>query len=270
MSTLKIRLEYTGDELVITGCPSEHNINITVSKFIDFDETIYSGVITVGNQPPIKIQNAEIIESVKMYISGKLTFAKQLKQCLGFIPYYTKTESGIKSYISEDVFESINKNIVFTDLFDIQIPKAFTKYMKIRDIYWIDYDIRLIVALWDATEVIHEALAKLHTPATYTINDMVTYYVLGMDALFDGKPRFISGDTLYLDTMDNRMQNGILFPQLYEFKVPRVKAHLPLQLARYLPEYQKICDTMNDFSNKSYLYRIAVDAFIQDVSTNKD
>jgi hypothetical protein len=64
--------------------------------------------------------------------------------------------------------------------------------------------------------------------------------------------------------MDNRMQNGTLYPQLYKFEIPRVGSDLPLQLARYLPEYWKIRARLEKFRNKSYLHSMAFEAYMED------
>lgn len=267
MSTLTIRIEYTGATLVITNCPCKHDITITVSKFIDFDKTMYAGTLVVGDQPSVQISDAENVGSVQMYMNGKLTFAKYLKQYLGFIPYYRIDNNSVKHWIDESAFDMLSKSPVFTDIFNAQIPRAFMRYIRDCNMEEVKYDIRDILSIRDDTtvmDVIHEALTALNTPAQYTVNDMSVYYVLGMGELFDGEPRFINGDTLYLDTMDNRMQNGTLYPQLYKFEIPRVSSHLPLQLARYLPEYWKIRSIMEKFRNKSYLHSMALEAYMED------
>jgi hypothetical protein len=254
--TLTIRLEYTDQELTIANCPCDTDIQVVVNLLVEYDEFVYTSTITVdGVTKPFPD-----VDSVRQYMSGNLTFAKLLQKHLGFIPYYNENNV----YISEVEFNALYKHPEFTDVLGVQVPKAFADKMHKMDLEYLKDDVEDILTVQDSNEIIHEALCKLSSTGGYTINDMAVYYTLGMLDTVIGKDLFINGDKLYEDNMRNRMINGITFPAIYKFAIPKVDSHLPIELARYLPEYKKNSDMFTKLRKKSYAYEMALEAYMED------
>lgn len=195
-------------------------------------------------------------------MNGKLTFAKLLEKHLGFVPYHDDNNM----YITEAEFNALYKMPKLTDVFGVQVPQAFADIMSNINLSDIKDDVSDMVSRdRDSDTVIHEALCKLNSAGGYTVDDMVVYYLLGMLDHVIGKELFISGDKLYDDNMRNRMINGVTFPAIYKFTIPKVDSYLPIELARYLPEYEEISKIFDKLRKKSYLHEIALEAYLEDL-----
>lgn len=59
--TLTIKLEYTGDQVVITNCPCDNDISITAKLFINYDKRVFSSTIMIGDQYPVEFPDTDSV-----------------------------------------------------------------------------------------------------------------------------------------------------------------------------------------------------------------
>jgi hypothetical protein len=116
-------------------------------------------------------------------------------------------------------------------------------------------------------DMIKSALEKLNflENEEFSVSDMAVYYATGFLNVFTGEPMFISGDTLYADTLVNRMIAGDLEPEIYKFNMPKnLDEYTDFGLAFWekTPQYEEIEAMISGFANKSPAHKRAVDAFL--------
>jgi hypothetical protein len=256
----------------ISGCDT---IRITISEDNSGCIEHMTGVFT-----DLRLKRAltdELTHDIIQFTNGNMVGIERIRRLLGFMPTY-KIVDNHRKYINPSEFAALKKPIVYTDVFGVQIPKAFARCMNILIIpdfpdfgentvtkYSLVKGHILNIGQDYNDGMIETALNKLNVPdSVFTPSDMAVFSGLQFLHLFSSKPMIISGDGLRPLTLDNCMIAGETNPAVYTFAVYPSEEYLKFGYDFWARtnEYKEIEEIIANIRKKSPMHKRALKAFL--------